>query len=161
VISALFKVLGLLLFLVRAEILATRADTWRVTVGVNGIHTGVWDVKEGGDVDSNELTYKPGGMVDPISLGGSRTVNNVTLRRNYRLGRDHSVSQRWLNWAGKGKVVVTQQPLDEDGNSWGSPIVYQGTLKRVKLPDHDSQSSDAAMIEIEVTVSGIPTGMTS
>jgi hypothetical protein len=150
---------GLLLLMLRAEVLATRADTWLITVGVNGIHTGIWDVKEGGDVDSNELTYKPGGMVDPISLGGSRNVNNVTLRRNYRLGRDHSQSQRWLNWVGKGSVVITQQPLDQDGNAWGKPIVYNGTLKRVKLPDHDSSSSDAAMIEIEVTVSGIPTGM--
>jgi hypothetical protein len=155
----ILKPVLLLLFLARSElVLATRADTWRITVGVNGVHTGVWDVKEGGDVDSNELTYKPGGMVDPISLGGTRNVNNVTLRRNYRLGRDHAVSQRWINWVGKGKVTINQQPLDEDGNSWGKPITYKGTLKRCKLPDVDSQSSDAAMIEIEITVAGIPTG---
>jgi hypothetical protein len=158
-VQAILKGLGLLLLLLRVDtILGTRADTWRITVGVNGVHTGVWDVKEGGAVDSNEVTYKPGGMADPISLGGTRNVENVTLRRNYRLGRDHQVSQRWINWVGKGSVVITQQPLDHDGNAWGQPIVYNGTLKRVLFPNHDSQSSDAALIEIEVTVNGIPVG---
>lgn len=144
-----------------SEILATRADTYRITVGVNGIHTGVWDVQEGGDIDSNELTYKPGGMADPISLGGTKNVNNLTLRRNYRLGRDHAVSQRWINWVGKGKVRITKQPLDIDGNAWGKPIVYNGVLKRVQFPNHDSNSSDAGLLEIEVTVEGFPTGMAS
>lgn len=151
------KLLGLV-WLATQQIMGTRADTWRITVGVNGIHTGVWDVKEGGDVDSNETTYKPGGLADPLSLGGTRNVANLTLRRNYRLDRDHPTSQRWINWVGKGKVVVTQQPLDVDGNAYGRPLVWNGTLKRCKLPDHDSNSSDAALIEIEVTVSGVPTG---
>ena len=147
-----------------SEIHMTRADTWFVTVTLNGQALGeginaAWDVKEGGDVDSAELTYKPGGMADPISLGGSRNVNNVTLRRGYRLARDHAHSQRLINQAGRGKIVITQQPLDRDGVAYGVPITYKGILKRVKFPDHDSNSNDAALVEIEVTISGMPTGM--
>jgi hypothetical protein len=139
-------------------LLPTRADTWRVTLSLNGINFGVFDVKEGGDVDSDETTYKPGGMEDPVGLGGSRTVENVTLRRLYRLGRDHEQSQRLIDFTGKARAVITVQPLDIDGNTWGRPIVYRGVLRRVSFPDHDSNSGDAALLELEITIDGLPTG---
>lgn len=142
-----------------AEIKGTRADTYSVSVSVEGINFGIWDQMEGGDVDSEEFTYPPGAMQDPISLGGRRTVENVTLRRNYRLVRDHANSQRWIGWVGRADVVVTKQPMDVDRNVFGKPLVYRGTLKRVSFPDHNSSSNDAGLIEIEVTVDGYPTGM--
>lgn len=143
---------------------ATRQDTWHITVAIPGITFGpglgeTWDQQEGGDVDSDELTYKPGGMADPVSLGGSRNVQNLTLRRIYLLGRDHRNSQKLIDAAGKALVTVTKQPLDHDGNVFGQPIVYRGKLKRVAFPTHDSRGNDAALLEIEVTVDGIPTGM--
>lgn len=155
-------VMALGLFLSRAQISgAMRADTWEWSVFVNGINMGVWDAKDGGEVDSDQQSYKPGGMAAPISLGGSKTVGNLTLRRNYRLGRDHPNSQRWIDWSGKANVRAVGQPLDHDGNAWGDPFTYNGTLKRVTFPTHDSMANDAAMIEIEVTVAGYPTGMTN
>lgn len=139
----------------------TRSDTYNVTLSIDGVNYGTFDKMEGGDVDSEEYTYKPGGMAAPVSLGGSRSVENVTLRRLYRLARDHSITQRLFDKVGKGECVVTKQPLDVDGNVWGSPIVTRGTLKRVSTPDHDSESTDPGLLEIEITVDGIPTGMSS
>lgn len=138
---------------------ATRADTWAVSLFIEGIDFGLFDVKEGGDVDSEETKYKPGGMRPPVTLGGSRTTENVTIRRNYRLGRDHIESDRLFNWAGNANCEVHQQPLDHDGNAWGKPIIYRGKLKRFSPPDHDSNSNDAAMLEIEISIDGYPTGM--
>lgn len=156
-ISILFRIASFVLLGRLA--LATRADTWDVRVTIGDRNLGTWDQQEGGDVDSEEFTYKPGGMADPESLGGSKTVENVTLRRLYRLNRDHIISDWLIRQAGRADVVITKQPLDTDGNAWGSPLVYRGTLKRVGFPDHDSGSSDAALVEIEVTTDGLPTGM--
>lgn len=138
---------------------AMREDTWKYTVIINGLDTGVWDAKDGGEIDSNQTQYRPGGMADPIALGGARNVGNVTLRRNYRLGRDHQASQRFIDWAGKADVKIVGQALDHDGHNFGVPFTYNGTLKRYTPPTHDSTSDSPAMVEIEVVVDGFPSGM--
>jgi hypothetical protein len=136
----------------------TRADTRHVTVSIAGRHLGTFDYKEGGQVDSDTVSHKPGGMGEKVSLGGSRTVENVTLRRLYDLQRDHVISQLYINWVGKAQVVIVDQPLDPDGHPFGAPIQYRGTLKRFQFPTHDSNSSDPAVLEIEVEINGSPTG---
>ena len=134
----------------------TRQDTFRVTVFINGINFGVWDKKTGGQVDSEQTSYKPGGMTPPVSLGGSKNVDNIVVSRLYRQERDHTEVGRLMNWAGKADMSVHQQPLDFDAQPFGNPIVWRGTLKRVMAPDVDSESNDAAMLELEMTVDGYP-----
>jgi hypothetical protein len=113
---------------------------------------GVWDKKSGGQMDSEETTYHPGGMADPVSLGGRKNVENLC-----RIGRDWAAIPSLMNAVGKAKVTVTDQPLDFDGNASGiNALTYNGTLKRVTPPDADSEASGPAMIEIEVTVDGYP-----
>jgi hypothetical protein len=137
----------------------SRADTYDVEVSVNNINFHTFDKMEGGEIDSAETKYAPGNMGEEESLGGKRTVTNVIVRRLYKLHRDHIESQRYINWAGKAPMVVTKIPLDIDGVPFGTPIVYRGTLKRVKFPDHDSESNDAGLLELEMTVDGLPSGM--
>jgi hypothetical protein len=137
----------------------TRLDTRHVAVSIAGRHLGIFDYKSGGEIDSTDNSYPPGNLGDPVSLGGRRTVGNITVRRLYDLQRDHVISQNYINWVGKAQVVITDQPLDPDGNAFGKPIAYRGTLKRVTFPDHDSTSDDPALLELEITISGYPTGM--
>ena len=147
------------------QIKPTRQDTWRITLSVehpqnpgNMINYGVWDVKSGGEVDSEERVYYPGGMEAPISLGGRKTVGDVTLQRLYRLGRDHDNIQQLIDAAGRSAVSIAQQPMDIFGNVYGSPIVYVGTLKTVTLPETNSEStSDPGMQEIVCTIPAPPT----
>jgi hypothetical protein len=143
----------------------TRQDTWNVSVWVEDVANpnrpmmplGTWDKKSGGEVDSEEYKYSPGAMAEPVSLGGRINVGNVTTSRLYRLVRDHqNLTQRFINGAGKARVTLAQQPLDTDGNAFGRPITYRGTLKRISVPDVDSESSDAALVELEVTIEGKP-----
>lgn len=140
-----------------------RADTRAVLVTVFRpgsdvpIIKGIWDKKSGGQVDSEETTYHPGGLADPVSLGGRRNVENVTLSRLCRIGRDWAAIPSLMNGVGKSRVTVSDQPLDFDGNAGGvASLTYQGILKRVTPPDADSESSGPAMIEIEVTIDGFP-----
>jgi hypothetical protein len=142
----------------------TRQDTWQITLSVEHPHNpgsmisyGVWDKKSGGGVDSEERVYYPGGMAPPISLGGRKSTEQVTMSRLYRLGRDHDPIQQLIDAVGRSRITISQQPMDIHANIYGRPIVYVGTLKTVNLPDHDSEGNDPAMVEVVCTIDGIPT----
>jgi hypothetical protein len=139
----------------------TRQDTFllnvKVTTPAGAINLGAFDKKSGGELDSDEVTYYPGGMVPRISLGGRVTPGNVTLQRIYDRFDDHAKIGALLNAVGKGTVTVTQRPMDIDGNVFGQTgIQWIGVLKRVQVPDVDSEATSAALLEIEVTVHGNP-----
>lgn len=132
----------------------SRADQYDVRVSVDGTDLGTFDTFAGGEIDSEETTYKPGAMGSRISLGGSVNVGNVTVAVLYDLSRIHTVVHWLISRVGKGDVVINKQPLDVDGNVFGRPLVYKGKLKQVNPPEHDSESSDAARVELEVTPVG-------
>lgn len=131
-----------------------RSSQYSVTVSLDGSPLGVFDKFEGGEGDSEETKYRPGAMGAEESLGGQQTRANFTVGRRYRLDRDHAKFPSIDSKRGKGRVVASKQPLDTDGNPYGKPLVYTGTLKGVTAPDHDSMSDDAAMLELEVTANG-------
>ena len=140
-----------------------REDTAAIIVYVKYVgdnhftDTGIWDKRDGGEVDSEETTYNPGAMAERISLGGRVVPGNNTLSRLFRGSRDQDTLQKMFNAAGKSDVQIYEQPMDIDGNAYGRPIVWTGTLKRVTPPPRDSNSNNAALIEIEVTTTGTPT----
>lgn len=141
----------------------TREDTYSITVAVADPQTGalilygVWDKMTGGVVDSDGVQYYPGAMAPPVSLGGRRTVSNVVVTRLYRLGRDHDVIGKLYDGVGSSIMIVTKQPLDLDGNTYGRPIVYNGVLKTVTAPDVDSDAAATpGLIILEMTVTGFP-----
>lgn len=132
-----------------------RQNTWANTVTVDGKSLGVWDTLEGGEIDSEESRYRPGGMAPQVSLGGVPTTGNVTLGRLLERGRDWDLMRRIAaTRVGKAAVTVHRQPLDRDGNPWGRPMIYRGVLKTVTPPDTDSDSDDAAVWQIVVTPEG-------
>lgn len=132
--------------------LIKREDGYSVALTIDGLDFGVWDALDGGGIDSEETRYKPGGLAAEVALGGTRTRSNITLRKLYDEGIH--ASYHWLDErAGRAAVVVTRQPLDTDGNAYGRPLIYKALLKAVTPPTVDSTSSDAGLIEIEVTPS--------
>lgn len=137
-----------------------RKDMFRVSLTVDGVDWGVWASKTGGKIDSEAISYKDGGMTPGESLGGPRNVEVITLERRYKHQRDHDRIQKLFNATGKGKCVVKQQPLDENGAAYGRPIVWTGTLKSTSTPDVDANStSDAATYAVEITPDGDPTAV--
>lgn len=120
-----------------------------------------FDKLTGGAVDSEETKYKPGGMQPQISLGGSITNENVTVSRLFRAERDQDVAAQLKSRVGKGDVTVNKTLLTVDGEPAGAPLVYKGKLKRIGFPEADSESSAAALFEIEISVAGPPTGPSS
>jgi len=118
---------------------------------------GIWDKRSGGELDSEETTYYPGNMSDRISLGGRVVPGNNTLQRLFAGDRDQRQLATLYKCVGKAAVTITEQPLDRDGNAYGNPIVWTGTLKKVASPNRDSESNNPALIEIEVSTEGRPT----
>lgn len=132
-----------------------REDTYSVRVSVDGVDLGTWDKLSGGETDSEETTYRPGGLADQITLGGATTTGNVTVQKLYDEGV-HGVYHWLVSRAGKALMVATKQPLDSEGAAFGRPIVYGGRLKAVTPPDTDSEGNGAALISMEMTVQGKP-----
>ena len=133
-----------------------RADMWRIFVHLDGQYTGTWDKRTGGELDSEETKYSPGGMGDPISLGGRVTPTNVVLQKIYDYDNDHNMIDVWYAAVGSKPVDIFSVPLDRNGAPYGMPIQHSGTLKRVHVPDVDSEASTAALFEIEVTIGPVP-----
>lgn len=137
-----------------------RVDNWNLTVTVDGfgLLPGVFDKMTGGEIDSEETKYKPGGMGPSISLGGSTTPGNCVISRFYDYSRDNALCKQLMNVVGKVQMSITKSPMDPDGNIYpdpGSAIVYTGTLKRVTPPEPDSEGTGAAMLEIEMSTAGV------
>jgi hypothetical protein len=139
----------------------SRSDQFDVTVTVKhsslvpDLSLGTFDTFSGGEVDSEETKYWPGGLGQQISLGGRRTVGNVTVGRLYSLTNDHKNMAKLMGLAGRATVVVTKTSLTPDGVATGDPLVYTGKLKSVTPPDHDSESSDASTWEMEVSSASV------
>ena len=131
-----------------------RQDQFSVTVSVANKPLGTFSKMTGGEADSDETKFKPGGMAAHVSLGGSVEIGNVTVTR-LEDAAELVTNTKWLiGQVGKGKCTVTKQPLDADGHAFGDPLVYTGTLKTVKPTEHDASSSDAGELELEISVSG-------
>ncbi len=130
-----------------------RQDQWSNTVTIDGKPMGVWDTLGGGASDSDSTTYRPGGMAPQVSLGGPRTIGDLTLGRLISRS-DWEYMHGLMNRTGQARATVSRQPLDEDGNPWGRPMTYTGILRSCTPGDTDSNSSDAQVWEIVVTPEG-------
>lgn len=131
-----------------------RQDQWSNTVTIDGNPLGVWDTLSGGDVEAEETKYRPGGMQPQVSLGGTTSVNNVTLSRLLDKEDWPFMHNLMASRVGKANVTVSRQPLDINGNPMGRPLVYRGTLQNVNPGDTDSNSSDAQTWTIVVSTEG-------
>jgi hypothetical protein len=128
-----------------------RADNFLITVTLDGRPLGVWDKWTGGEATSEETKYRPGGMQPHVSLGGAVTIENVTISK---LATGEDDVHYLISRAGKGEVIATRQGLDADGNAFGRPLTYRGKLQRVAPAEIDSESSDPALLELEVAPVG-------
>jgi hypothetical protein len=112
---------------------------------------GIFDGLTGGEIDSSEKKFNPGGMQGTISLGGKKAVGNVTVKRLYDLIRDHPLMGWIAGGVGRADVTVVKSSMTVDSVAIANPLVYRGKLKTLTPPDHDSESDDAAMWEMEIS----------
>jgi hypothetical protein len=134
-----------------ASTLGLREDLFSVTLLITPATgspvTVIVDKMKGGASQGKDVKYRPAnGLENQLSLGGPRTVENITLTRIF----DETINnfeQFFHENAGKAKATVTRQPLDADGNAHGKAIIYEGRFLDFKSPDIDSEADKAAMAE--------------
>ncbi len=127
-----------------------RKDTWIWSATVDGTDLGIASGKEGGNVESEGLKRRPGGMLPERSLGSVKTRTDSTVKFPY-VARLHELVP-WLETrCGKGAVVLSGTPLDADGNRAGRVRTMTGKLKSVTAPDYDAGATDEAA-DLEIVV---------
>jgi hypothetical protein len=141
-----------------------RQDQWSNTLSVylNGqwVQLGVWDTLAGGDVAFGETKYKPGGMKPEKSLGGSKSVNNVTLGRLLDQDDDRddwTLLRTLMQLDEEPPCIISRQPLDTSKLPFGSPLNYTGKMIAVQPGDTDSNAEGAqvwtTIISTDATIS--------
>ena len=145
-----------------ARVAGNREDTFLVTVSLidavtNHNHDlGIWDMLTGGGLDSDDVTYYPGGLGAAITLGGRQKPDAVTVERLYDTNDDHAKIQTLYNNTGKGILMVAMAPIDDNGNVFSQAITWSGKLKKVTQAQVNSEGNAAAKITLEMTVQNAP-----
>jgi hypothetical protein len=133
-----------------------RTDQYVLHLSIDGVDVGIWDQMTGGDITSASLKYRAGGQNrQQEPLGGPRQVSDITVTRKYDLTRDHQLMGFFDSKVGRGNCVLSKQPLDEDDNVFGRPIVYQGKFETVNPPDVNSDSPAVGLIAITISAASL------
>lgn len=129
-------------------------DAFRMTIA--GIET-VFSKFEGG-----EEKYETGDYVDPTDrrkkkVKSALEVENITLTKIYNPIDDAPLVDLWQKdqASPKDDYTATKQAIkkDKEQTALGRPTTYYGCqLVRFKYPDGDVESSETAMLEIELSV---------
>jgi len=122
-------------------------SNWTVQLVINNQDYGFWAVAEGGGIETEDSTYDD--WDGAVQLGGKRTRTEITLRKLYRKNV-HAIYRTLDALAGRGDATLTRSPTDDDGTSWGDPIINTGKLGNVSPPDIDKGSSDGGELEITI-----------
>lgn len=125
----------------------------RVMVSVDEQNLGVWTTKSGGAVEIEDTKHRPGGLEPQIALGGLQSVENVTVSKLYDAEMASGLFSKLYASMGK-PMSVTYQPINADKTNKGNAVTYEGILGRVAPPDADANSSDVAMLELELFAHG-------
>lgn len=123
-----------------------------VTVVVDGQTLGVFDTWSGGDSAAKSVMHRPGGMGPQRSYVTLPTYSEVTVGRVLELDRDWELIRSLVPKAGRTLGSVTIQPLDADGNAYGSSRTASGRFLGVKGIKGDSNSENIQTFDLEFAV---------
>lgn len=106
-----------------------------------------WATLEGGDLESEDVKTRPGGLVGQVNLGGPTTRSDATVMRPYTVEL-HPYIVALEEVAGLGTMHITYSILDTTGHVIGPTVTLRGILKNVTRPNFDSNASGVAMLSL-------------
>ena len=115
---------------------------------------GIFDTWEGGNVTADNTKHRRGGMGPQVAVGGPKTIEDVTVTRDYDVARDHPHAHWLSSVVGRARVTASKSWLDEDDIAFGRPLVITGVLIGYNNPEGDSDSGDIAMVSITINPDG-------
>ncbi|MCK9250348.1 MAG: hypothetical protein M0P31_15415 [Solirubrobacteraceae bacterium] len=119
---------------------------------LGGVHYGRWngdEIERGSEV--TEITDPETG---PSTAGGRQTGSEVSLNRPWRYGRERATADALDRIRGRATGTLSIWELDDYGVPTSSePIrTFPVALTSVTWPEGDADSSDAATLQIGLTV---------
>lgn len=129
---------------------AVREDTAIIHCSVSGVNfpsTYSWTSVQGGDISSESVYTRPGGMNPGVQLGGPKTRSDLTVKRQYTTALDPYLEQLEAA-AGGARMSVTWKTLDADGNPNGNAHTLTGVLKEVQWPQFDANANAASFLTL-------------
>lgn len=133
--------------------MAETQNRTRVFLRVDDVDLGemrtVSDFEKSGD----PAKWRPGGLQDEKDFGGTSTFGDMTVTQAWIL----PIIQRWkwlLGRVNEGHGVITVQEYDRSRQLVDS-TAYSGTLRSVKRPQSDPDSSSRGDFEAIVNVTNV------
>ena len=139
------------------EAAASSPAHFRVTLSGGPFEVpGAFAQMSGGNPSGDVRRYKEGGDPNDHTSGNPPTRDDVTIGRPWRRTRDHDLALAFDRAVMKSRFTITKQPLDEDFNAWGKPMVYADCLLTgCNHPDVDAEATgDVARLELTFAVAG-------
>lgn len=135
---------------------SARSTQIKVSVSYRGEtrDLGTWDTWEGGNVTADNTKHRRGGMGPQVAVGGPKTIEDVTITRDYDVTRDHQHAHWLSNIVGRARVVASKSWLDENDIAFGRPLTITGVLVGYNNPESDSDSGDVAMVGLVINPNG-------
>lgn len=133
------------------------AVTLTVGDGVNARDLGLWSAAEGGGVGGDPVLHYPGAMRPAVSLGSDVTTEALTLSKLEADLTDDDLIYVLDIVGSNTAATASRQRLNAQNRSTRAPMLYRGTISRVTPSNVSSTSSDPALIQLVLSVTGKPT----
>lgn len=137
-----------------------REDLYNVTLTVEAENKKVVipiDKMTGGAVQGKSTKHRPSnGLENEMGLGGPKSVSNATLTTLQSQEIEENLAFL-LGFAGRANIILSKQPIDENGKAFGKVLTYEGKLLDVTPSPTDSESEKTANIEFTVSLKSAPT----
>lgn len=131
---------------------------YEVVVEVDGLDLGAFEMRSGGDVTSEPVKRRSGGMTGYKSYPARAQYDDVTAGRVRELARDHETLRFLRARVGSARASVTEHALSESGARFGTPTVWVGLLTGLVEGEYDNESDEPRMMELTVQVTSVSTG---
>lgn len=125
-------------------------------VAVAGRDLGLWQTFAGGGIDTEEATTRDAHGLPIVQLGGASRVQNFTISRTYRVGRDPDLYPLLRKACGRAHFNVGVQLQDADSFAVGPLESYTGLLKSVSKADVNIEGNEAMKLTLEFSAEGAP-----
>lgn len=117
---------------------------------------GYFMTKSGGEISASVTKAYDGGSDRPDIITGPREIDNITVSRVFDPDRDGPLLRTLRKRVGVWATKIAVSPTDRNYSTQDKPVVYDPVvLIRIKEPDVDAASSDAATFELEFAVSDV------
>lgn len=118
---------------------------------------GVWAGKSGGESTRDVSDYYPGAMQPAVKEMGIPTTSDLTIRKREADLTDTDIAELYADMQSDSQYVCVVQRLTASDRTSGAPRSYRCVVMSVAPSDVDSSSSDAAEIQVTLSVFGLPT----